>query len=491
MVTENTTPNRGYPEPAVGNTLEVDVGRLIAALRAIDVDVANALAAIVSKAGLASPVFTGTPTAPTAAPGTDSGQLATTAFVKAALTALVDSAPGALDTLNELAAAIGDDPNFAATMAALIGTKADAAATTAALAKRIRVDAAQSFTPAEKGRAIANLGGGVLAGLRNKLLNGDFDFWQRSTSQTSNGYGSDDRWSNEQAGSTKAHSRQAFTVGQSDVPGNPVFFSRTVVTSAIGSTSFVFKRQKIESVRTLAGRKATLTFYAKADASKNMAVEVLQRFGTGGSPSADVRADTRKLALTTAWQKFTYAIDIPPVAGKTLGSNGDDFLHIAFWFDAGSSFNASTDSLGQQSGTFDIAHVSFVEGDATAEEDPFAARHWQQELALCQRFYEKSYDLGVAPGTASSAVGSVCKSMDASQNFATLHMPFKVTKRSIPSVAVYNPATGASGQASVDAGSVSMSSSRIGQSSFLATVSNTLVTASVFIAAHFTAEAEL
>lgn len=134
MVTENTTPNRGYQEPAVGNTLEVDVGRLIAALRAIDVDVADALAQIVAKAGLASPAFTGTPTAPTAAPGTDSGQLATTAFVKAAVAALVDSAPGALDTLNELAAAIGDDPNFAATMAALIGTKADAAATTAALA---------------------------------------------------------------------------------------------------------------------------------------------------------------------------------------------------------------------------------------------------------------------------------------------------------------------------------------------------------------------
>ncbi|UNK36578.1 hypothetical protein MNR02_08625 [Shinella sp. H4-D48] len=131
MVTENTTPNRGYQEPEVGNTLEVDVGRLIAALRAIDTDMASAFAAIVIKAGLNSPAFTGTPTAPTAAPGTDSGQLATTAFVKAALAALVDSAPGALDTLNELAAALGDDPNFAATMTALIGTKMDVGALTA------------------------------------------------------------------------------------------------------------------------------------------------------------------------------------------------------------------------------------------------------------------------------------------------------------------------------------------------------------------------
>ncbi|TFE95291.1 hypothetical protein B5M44_21490 [Shinella sumterensis] len=155
MVTENTTPNRGYQEPAVGNTLKVDIDRLVSALRAIDVDVANALAAIVSKAGLNSPAFTGTPTAPTAAPGTDSGQLATTAFVKAAFNALVDSAPGALDTLNELAAAIGDDPNFAATMAALIGTKADAAATTAALA--LKADASALAAKLDKS-------GGVMTG---------------------------------------------------------------------------------------------------------------------------------------------------------------------------------------------------------------------------------------------------------------------------------------------------------------------------------------
>lgn len=134
MVTENTTPNRGYQEPAAGNNLSVDIDRLVAALRAIDTDVASAFAAIVTKAALASPAFTGAPTAPTAAPGTDTGQLATTAFVRAALATLVDSAPGALDTLNELAAALGDDPNFAATVTALIGTKADAAATTAALA---------------------------------------------------------------------------------------------------------------------------------------------------------------------------------------------------------------------------------------------------------------------------------------------------------------------------------------------------------------------
>ncbi|EHQ92082.1 hypothetical protein [Desulfosporosinus youngiae] len=79
----------------------------------------------VTRAPLASPVFTGTPTAPTAVTATNNTQIATTAFVKAAVAALVDSAPAALDTLNEIAAALGDDPNFATTVTNLIETKAD------------------------------------------------------------------------------------------------------------------------------------------------------------------------------------------------------------------------------------------------------------------------------------------------------------------------------------------------------------------------------
>ncbi|EHE1279919.1 phage tail protein [Salmonella enterica] len=67
-------------------------------------------------APLASPGLTGKPTAPTAAQASNDTQLATTAFVKAALAALVASSPEALDTLNELAAALGNDPNFATTM---------------------------------------------------------------------------------------------------------------------------------------------------------------------------------------------------------------------------------------------------------------------------------------------------------------------------------------------------------------------------------------
>lgn len=79
-------------------------------------------------ASKASPTLTGTPKAPTAAAGNNTTQLATTAFVQAAIAALVNSSPGALDTLNELAAALGNDPNFAATMTNALAGKMDKSA---------------------------------------------------------------------------------------------------------------------------------------------------------------------------------------------------------------------------------------------------------------------------------------------------------------------------------------------------------------------------
>lgn len=107
-----------------------------------------AQAALNGKAALDSPALTGTPTAPTPPAGTNTAQLATTAFVTAAVAALIDGAPGAIDTLNELAAAINDDPNFAAT---ITGALADKLAKSANLSDL--TDTAEAW---------ANLGGGSL-----------------------------------------------------------------------------------------------------------------------------------------------------------------------------------------------------------------------------------------------------------------------------------------------------------------------------------------
>ncbi len=85
--------------------------------------------ALAAKAPLASPTFTGVPSAPTAAGGTNTTQVATTAFVQAAIASLVAAAPGALDTLNELATALGNDANFASTVTSALAAKLDANST--------------------------------------------------------------------------------------------------------------------------------------------------------------------------------------------------------------------------------------------------------------------------------------------------------------------------------------------------------------------------
>jgi hypothetical protein len=269
-----------------------------------------------------------------------------------------------------------------------------------------------------------------LRGMRNRLINGGFDVWQRGVSQTLNGYGSADRWSCAHLGSTKTASRQAFALGQTEVPGNPAYFIRHVINSVAGAANYCSLNQRIEGVRSLAGKTATLTFWAKADAARSIAVEFWQRFGTGGSPSSDVfGGPVQKLAITTSWKKYTVKGLIPSILGKTLGSNGDDFLALSIWFDAGANHNLRTGNLGQQSGTFEIARVSLVEGDATDEEDPFSPRHPQQELTLCQRYYEAH---------TVSSIGLLYRgNVTSGQVYATL-VHFLVEKRAVPSISISN-----------------------------------------------------
>ena len=102
-----------------------------------------------TRAPVASPTFTGVPAAPTATAGTNTTQLATTAFAMTAaanaVAAMINSAPAALDTLTELAAALGNDANFATTI-------------NTALGYRLRYDAAQTLTAGQITQACANLG---------------------------------------------------------------------------------------------------------------------------------------------------------------------------------------------------------------------------------------------------------------------------------------------------------------------------------------------
>ena len=140
------------------------------------------------KAPLASPALTGTPTAPTAAQTVNNTQVATTAFVKAAISGLVGSSPEALDTLNELAAALGNDPNFATTVMNAIALKAPldspslTGTPTAPMAKQSEIDYRIANT-AFVAQAVSELNGGSPVELNTlkklaSAINNDANFFE-------------------------------------------------------------------------------------------------------------------------------------------------------------------------------------------------------------------------------------------------------------------------------------------------------------------------
>ncbi len=235
-----------------------------------------------------------------------------------------------------------------------------------------------------------SIGGDYLSpfGFKNFLINGNFAIWQRGTSQTTSGYGSDDRWANGNLGSTKTHSRQTATDIER-VLFNSNYFSRTVVSSVLGTTNYVLKEQRIGNVTDLAGKTVTLSFWAKADAPKNIAICLEQYFGTGGTPSSPVQGIGAQLvALTNTWAKYEVNITLPTIVGKTLGTDGlhNTYTRVMIWLDAGATHDARTASLGQQSGTFDIAEVQLEEGSVAT---PFEQRLFALEFDLCCRYYQE------------------------------------------------------------------------------------------------------
>lgn len=243
-------------------------------------------------------------------------------------------------------------------------------------------------------------------GIKNYIINGNFDIWQYGTSQTTTGYGSDDRWLNGNNSSTKTHSQVACTDTER-LLFNTSKFSRTVVSSVVGINNHVVKRTAIEDVTKLAGKTITVSFWAKADSDKNIWLEFKQNFGTGGSPSAQVTGIYgQAIALTSTWQKKTITLTLPSIVGKTLGTDGvhTSSTDMQFWFDVGSASTGRIPTGIQQSGTFDIAQVQLEEGSVAT---PFENRPYGLELSLCQRYYKTGTSMFGVRGTGDVVIGRV------------------------------------------------------------------------------------
>lgn len=235
-----------------------------------------------------------------------------------------------------------------------------------------------------------------LAVLRNssagdRIINGDFGIWQRATSGTANGYTAADRWSNSFTGGTVTQARQAFALGATLGGTNPQFSLRQTVSGQTLAGHFAVTSQNIEGVRSYAGQTITVLGWAKrATGTGNAAIEAVQNFGTGGSPSSSVTGiSPTTISLSADWTPFAAVMNIPSITGKTLGSNVNDLMGLLFWSSAGSDFNARTNSIGLQTIGVEWSNIHIRVGTWTATDASlYRPRDPGTELALCQRYYE-------------------------------------------------------------------------------------------------------
>jgi hypothetical protein len=232
----------------------------------------------------------------------------------------------------------------------------------------------------------------------NRIINGAFDFWQRGTSFTGNAYGSD-RWYNLGNNGTVTMSRQSVSLGDTFGTNNPAYFLRQTVSGQTLAASQARVIQSIEGVRSYAGQTITiLGWVRRSSGAGNMAVEIAQGFGTGGSPSSDVLVAPQTVTLTSSFAPFALTFSVPSIAGKTLGTNGNDVLALSFWTSAGSDLNARTNSLGIQTIGVDLWGVHIKVGThTTAATDLYKQPELGPELARCQRYFTKfgRYNVGI------------------------------------------------------------------------------------------------
>ena len=275
----------------------------------------------------------------------------------------------------------------------------------------------------------ANLDGidNVLADISksNIFINPMLRHWQRGTSLT--GVSGDrylaDRWIDYLGSSNCTISRQEFTPGQTDVPCEPQYYHRLF--SPAGSLTQ--SSQRIEDVRTCAGQRTVLSFYARADIPQTAGIWVAQDFGSGGSTW--VLVDNTSYNLTTSWQRYVFPVEIPSISGKTIGTSSN--LMVGF-----NRFIAAEDM------NIDFALPQFNSGSVPL---PFKPRPEALEELLCQRYYRKSYAQATNPGTVTSVGVHQLYAVATGTYMNPLVIQFDPPMRTTPTMTYYSSASGTSG----------------------------------------------
>ncbi|GGD95232.1 hypothetical protein [Paenibacillus nasutitermitis] len=291
---------------------------------------------------------------------------------------------------------------------------------------------------------------------RQALINGNFDVWQRGTRITNPVLPSflSDRFlvaGTADGGTFPVLINSQLVLTQPELPGSHYAYrvSPNGSGSGFGATASYCICQRIENATKYlcgTGKKLTLSFWARSSISgKKIGVSCAQRYGTGGSPSANEQIQGKILALSPVWTKYTVVINTNTLQGKTLGSNNDNYFQIGIYYMWGSAnatilFGSGTAETFVGSGDIDIAQVQVNAGDTAL---PFQPRSFGEELALCQRYYEKSYPENVTPAFY-TGLGLHITTLNAANYIAGARLmlgsqiKFKVDKRVVPTISFYN-----------------------------------------------------
>jgi len=259
---------------------------------------------------------------------------------------------------------------------------------------------------------------------RNLFINGDMVFDRRVGPHTVTGYTLDRFFNDLRSGDTGAGTvtREDFTIGQTDVPGAVNYMQH--IQSSGTATLRPDTLQRIENVEIHSGTSITVSWRARVT-SGTMSVlpQMLQNFGSGGS--SDVAVNASEVTYTTTWTKFTKTFTVPSVSGKTIGAG--NYLHFRTFYGAAATFTVQTTFWKSEFGT--VATPFSLAGGSIAG-----------ELILNERYYKKSYDTEVAPGTVTDigAHFAVFARNASNQNFEMVHF---TAMRATPTAVGFNPAS--------------------------------------------------
>lgn len=221
------------------------------------------------------------------------------------------------------------------------------------------------------------------------IINGNFRVWQRSLSSSIFGYNTADRWFNNYSGGTTTQASGNFAAGDFFGRNNPLYYLRRTVTGQTTISHYSTMQQRIEGVRSFSGRTVSVLGWARTiSGSGTLVIDMIQNFGTGGSPSSTVAIAPVTLTIGATWTPFAAVFSVPSITGKTFGTNFNDHLEVSFWQSGGSDWNSRTNSIGLQTSTMDFWGLHIRDGVYDANSvSLYVEPELTGEIARCQRYY--------------------------------------------------------------------------------------------------------